>query len=100
MNRRKGRLPQNIADIKLPGTGQYMMNAISLLCYGEPRALLDVNMALVLTRHFGIRMELDLRRSSDLKALANGLVSERSDALFISAREICTPELSQGIAFI
>jgi len=67
----KGRLPRTREEIEaLPGVGQYITNAILLLCHGEAQPLLDGNMARVLERVFGPRKLADIRYDPYLQSLA------------------------------
>jgi A/G-specific adenine glycosylase len=63
----------------LPGVGQYIANAILLLCHNKPQPLMDVNMARVLERNFGLRHLVDIRYDPYLQALGAQVVS-RGDA--------------------
>ena len=79
MERRGGRFPATITrkDVELlPGVGQYIANAILLLCRGERQPLLDVNMARVLERNFGLRQLVDIRYDPYLQALGARVVSK------------------------
>jgi A/G-specific adenine glycosylase len=71
MAKRNGRFPRTRADIEaLPGVGQYIANAILLLCHGEAQPLLDANMARVLERVFGPRKLADIRCDPYLQELS------------------------------
>jgi len=71
MAKRNGRFPRNRAELEaLPGIGQYIANAILLLCHGEAQPLLDANMARVLERVFGPRKLADIRYDPFLQELA------------------------------
>lgn len=71
MARRNGRLPRTRAEIEaLPGIGQYIANAILLLCHGEAQPLLDTSMARVLERVFGPRKLADIRYDPYLQELS------------------------------
>jgi len=77
MSRRRGRFPKTRKDLEsLPGVGQYIANAILLLCHDEPEPLLDVNMARVLERNFGPRKLVDIRNDPYLQALGKEVVSK------------------------
>jgi A/G-specific adenine glycosylase len=76
MKRRRGRFPAAREELEsLPGIGQYIANAILLLCHGQPQPLLDVNMARVLERNFGPRQLVDIRYDPYLQTLANRVIS-------------------------
>ncbi len=75
MAKKNGRFPKSRADIEaLPGVGQYIANAILLLCHGEAQPLLDVNMARVLERVFGPRKLADIRYDPYLQDLASKVI--------------------------
>jgi A/G-specific adenine glycosylase len=61
---------------KVPGVGQYVMNAILLFQHGENRPLLDVNMARVLERFVRPRIRADIRFDPWLQAAAHWLVRD------------------------
>jgi len=70
-----GRLPREREQIdKLPAIGQYIANAIELVCFERPKPLLDVNMARVLERYFGPRKLADIRYDPYLQELARRVV--------------------------
>jgi len=82
MAKRRGDFPQNREEIeKLPNVGQYIANAVLLLCHGEPEPLLDVNMARVLERFFGPRKLADIRYDPYLQSLAKAVVNCRDPVL-------------------
>lgn len=71
VRRNRGRLPTDRHEIeRLPGVGQYIANAVELICYKSPAPLLDVNMSRVLERYFGPRMMADIRYDPYLQRLA------------------------------
>lgn len=71
MAQKNGRFPRTRAEAEaLPGVGQYIANAILLLCHGEAQPLLDANMARVLERVFGPRKLADIRYDPYLQNLA------------------------------
>jgi len=72
---RNGRFPQRREQIdSLSGVGQYIGNAIELLCQHRSKPLLDASMARVLERYFGPRMLVDIRHDSYLQALSHHVV--------------------------
>ena len=75
MAERNGRFPRTRAGVEaLPGVGQYIANAILLLCHGEMQPLLDASMARVLERVFGPRKLADIRYDPYLQDLAFEIV--------------------------
>ena len=89
------RLPKARKEIEaLPGVGQYITNAILLLCHGEAQPLLDGNMARVLERVFGPRKLADIRYDPYLQQLAFRVVQcdkskELNWAILDLAASIC-----------
>jgi A/G-specific adenine glycosylase len=76
MAKRSGRFPKARAEVEaLPGIGQYITNAVLLLCHGEAQPLLDANMARVLERVFGPRKLADIRYDTYLQKLALEIVN-------------------------
>ena len=72
---REFRVPHLRQEIEaLPGVGQYIANAILLLCYSQAQPLLDINMSRVLERVFGPRILSDIRYDPYLQALAMSVV--------------------------
>jgi A/G-specific adenine glycosylase len=80
--RHGGEFPRRIDDaLGLPGIGHYTAAAVLSIAYGEPRAVLDGNVARVLARLGAIRG--DLRRPKRWRALAaaaNGLLPAQTAA--------------------
>lgn len=97
MVQRNGRFPRSREEIEsLPGIGQYIANAVLLLCHGEPQPLLDVNMARVLERVFGPRKLADIRYDPYLQQLAMRVVQCKKPAklnwaILDLASAICLP---------
>ncbi len=95
MVRRNGRFPKTREKLEdLPGIGQYIANAIMLLCHGEPQPLIDVNMARVLERVFGPRKLVDIRYDPHLQGLSQLVVKHRQSkkinwAILDLAAEVC-----------
>lgn len=97
MSRRDGILPGARDELEsLPGVGQYVANAVRLMCHDLPAPLLDVNMARVLERTFGPRTRADIRYDPWLQRLARRVVAHRSArlinwAILDLAAAVCTP---------
>jgi A/G-specific adenine glycosylase len=73
---RRGHFPRNREEIEaLPGVGQYIANAILLFCFDQPHPLVDVNMARVIERFFGVRKLADIRYDPYLQKLTHEVVS-------------------------
>ena len=76
MEKRDGIFPNERESLeRLPGIGQYLANSILLLCYGQPEALIDVNMVRILDRFFGPRKKVDFRYDNEIQLLAKSLIS-------------------------
>ena len=72
-----GRFPDDMRELaKIPAVGQYIGNAILLFQFGEPRPLLDVNMARVIERFVRPRRMADIRHDPWLQAAAHWLVKD------------------------
>lgn len=72
---RNGRFPSAVPElVDVPGVGQYLANAILLFQHGQPRPLLDVNMARVLERFIRPRQRADIRFDPWLQAASQWLV--------------------------
>jgi len=75
MVKKNGRFPRKREEIEaLPGVGQYIANAVLLLCHNEAQPLLDANMSRVLERVFGARKLADIRYDPYLQKLASNVV--------------------------
>ena len=59
---------------RVPGVGQYVGNAILLFQHGQPRPLLDVNMARLIERFIRPRRLADIRFDPWLQAASHWLV--------------------------
>ena len=75
MVKRNGRFPSTRKELDaLPGVGQYVGNAIELLCQDRAKPLLDAGMARVLERYFGSRKLADIRYDPYLQDLSQRVV--------------------------
>ena len=96
MVKNNDRFPKTRGSIEsLPGVGQYIANAIFLLCHGEPQPLLDGSMARVLERVFGPRKLADIRYDPYLQKLSLRIVQckmprEINWAILDIAYSVCT----------
>lgn len=78
MVEKEGELPTTRQELEqLPGVGQYIANAIMLLCFDKAEPLLDSNMARVLERVFGKRELSDIRDDPFLQQLSRRLIGEQ-----------------------
>jgi A/G-specific adenine glycosylase len=68
-------LPDNREELeKMPYMGQYIANAVELLIYGRPLPLIDVNMARILERYFGLKRKSDIRFDPILQNISKKVV--------------------------
>ena len=75
MTQRKGVFPNERVELEaLPGVGQYLANAIEMICFDKPRPLVDTNMARLLERYFHPRKLADIRYDPYLQRLAAQIV--------------------------
>jgi len=74
----RGRFPTEFEEVlKLSGIGRYTAGAICSIAFGQPRPILDGNVARVLTRVFGIEGDpTEKETKTTLWALAEDLVRE------------------------
>ena len=55
LEKHRGKIPESEAELMmLPGSGKYTARAICSQAFGQPRAVLDTNVARILERFFGI----------------------------------------------
>jgi A/G-specific adenine glycosylase len=70
-----------VALQEFPGIGRYTAGAISSIAFGEPEALLDGNVARVLSRQLGLYVDAKDKKSTDFMwMVADGLVKHVSGA--------------------
>lgn len=93
-----GQVPDTHDAIRtLPGIGPYTAAAVLSLAYGRPHAVLDGNVARVLTRVFAIRAEVNKTRTKrHLQQLADDLLDPARPGAFNEAMmelgaTVCTP---------
>jgi len=98
MREHAGRVPADPdAFGRLPGVGRYTRGAVLSICFDRPMAVLDGNVARVLSRWFALPVAIrDPRGARQLWALAESLVSMRrpgdwNQAVMELGATICTP---------
>lgn len=70
-----GQFPSEPSELAhVPAVGQYVANAILLFQHGQPRPLVDVNMARVIERYLRPRKLADIRHDPWLQEAAHWLV--------------------------
>ncbi len=74
----KGAFPKSYGDLlSLKGVGTYTAAAIASICFGEPKAVVDGNVARVIARLYGVEEPVNsVRGSREIASLADGLVME------------------------
>jgi A/G-specific adenine glycosylase len=73
---RGGELPRTRAELEsLPGVGQYMANALTVILGLGRAPYIDVNMARLLERNFGRRRLADIRYDRELQVTARRLTN-------------------------
>lgn len=99
VERHNGIFPQSAAGLKkLKGIGDYTAAAISSICYNEPVAVLDGNVARVFSRLYAIDIQVDTNAGrSGITDLANTLMDKRYPGTFNQAvmelgALVCTPK--------
>jgi len=74
-----GNFPTTRQEIEnLPGIGQYLCNAIFLICFDKPEPLLDVNFMRIIDRYFDLPRKVDFRYDDSIQKLARNIVSYNS----------------------
>lgn len=93
-----GRAPRTVAGLlALPGVGPYTAAAVACFAFGHRAAALDVNVARIIGRVFGIAPEHgELRKNADVIRIASTMVHGGSPreinwALLDLGAEVCRP---------
>jgi len=92
-----GRVPETREDLmRITGVSDYVADAVLVFGFGRPRAVVDANVARVITRHFGLREHAEARRDKEVVRLASELLDrqrprEYNFALLDLAATVCTP---------
>lgn len=80
----------------LTGVSDYVADAVLVFACGQPRAVVDANIARVISRYFGFRHHPEARRDRHVVETARSLVPRRSPreynfAMLDLAALVCTP---------
>lgn len=93
-----GRLPECVDDLRrLPGIGRYTAGAISSIAYGRDAPVVDVNVARVLARVYGLAVDVKSASAQSLlwrlaeEALPAGRARDFNQGLMELGALICTP---------
>ncbi|MCH8814178.1 MAG: DNA glycosylase [Chloroflexi bacterium] len=60
--------------VQLTGVSDYVADAVLVFALGQPRAVIDANVARVIARYFGLREHAEARRDGQVRELADGLL--------------------------
>ncbi len=82
--------------MSLTGVSDYVADAVLVFSCGEPRAVIDANVARVLARHFGFREHAEARRDRHIRETADSLLPRAhardfNFAMLDLAALVCTP---------
>ena len=78
MKKRGSTLPSNRSELEmLPGVGQYIASAVLVFAHGEVEPLIDVNMARVIERYFGVRTRADIRHDAFVQQAARACIASQ-----------------------
>jgi len=96
----RGLVPRSFADIvSLPHCGRYVANAVLCFSFGEPRGLVDGNIARLFLRHFGMPVPVEIHKSESHWSFSESLVPADAPRAFNYAlldycAVVCRPRLS------
>ena len=81
--------------VQLTGVSDYVADAVLVFALDQPRAVIDANVARVITRYFGLREHAEARRDSQVRELADELLDrtharDYNFALLDLAALVCT----------
>jgi len=97
VERFSGRVPATREEVmELTGVSDYLADAVLVFAYGQGRAVLDANVARVISRYFGLREHTEARRDKRVRKLADDLVDQDRPgdynfAILDLAASVCTP---------
>lgn len=92
----EGEVPATREELmRLAGVSDYVADAVLVFAYRQPRAVIDANVARVITRHFGLREHAEARRDKAVRELADELLDrqhprEYNFAMLDLAALVCT----------
>lgn len=73
----KGEIPSNRNDLlKIPGIGEYIAGAILAIAYNQGTIIVDSNIARVLNRYYGLKLEGEIRRKREIEKLSEELFTD------------------------
>jgi len=80
-----GKFPADYDELrKIPGIGEYVAGAISVICFNRPAPAVDSNIARFINRYYGLNLSGEIRRNKKITNLARRMFnySNLSDLLF------------------
>ena len=94
-----GKFPDSALELrKLKGIGPYTAAAIASICFNEPVAVLDGNVARIMSRIFALEVPSNsVKGQKELQQLADGIIDKNRPAQFNQATmelgaTVCTPK--------
>lgn len=71
VNNYNGKFPQNHLELRnIPGIGDYISCAISIIAFNNPAPIVDSNIARFINRFFNLGLKGEIRRRKEIKNLA------------------------------
>jgi len=92
-----GKFPVDYSELrKIPGVGEYIAGAISVICFNKPAPVVDSNVARFINRVWGLNLKGELRRKRDIVKVAENLFKCKAPgkllfALIDFTSAICKP---------
>jgi len=93
-----GRVPATRTELmQLTGVSDYLADAVLVFAFGEPRAVIDANVARVIARYVGLREHAEARRDRVVREFADELLDRKrardyNFAILDLAASVCTPQ--------
>ncbi len=87
VSKNSGKIPKTAEELKqLPGFGEYISNAVASIAFNEPVAVVDGNVFRVLSRFFGIRLNIaETKTKKEFQLLANQILPKKKAREFNQA---------------
>ena len=81
-----GRFPDDYSELrKIPGIGEYIAGAISVICFNKPAPVVDSNIARFINRVWGLKLKGEIRRKKEVVQIAKELFSCKNPGRFLFA---------------
>ena len=69
-----GKFPEDYGKLReIPGAGEYVAGAISIVCFNKPAPVVDSNIARFINRYFGLNLSGEIRRKKKIVELSGKL---------------------------